>query len=204
MQMLIAALNGSPQKEGNTATLLQKALEIAGEQNVETKLIHVAEALKGIKVPFCYQCSTPCNGNCSRNNKLGEAFDVLRSADAVIVGSPVYFGTVSGQLKAFWDKTRILRKEKVLLNVPGFAVSVGTSRFGGQETTMAALQQMMLVQGMSIVGDGYNENDCGHFGVCAQQPVEKDVEVWKRMPIAVKRLLEVAEITMELKNSRKD
>jgi len=73
------------------------------------------------------------------------------------MGSPVYFGTrMPGQLKAFWDKTRVLRREKALAAEccrGAIAVGAGTL-WGVKKTTLKAIHDMMLVQGMIIVGDG--------------------------------------------------
>ena len=44
--------------------------------------------------------------------KLEEAYNKISKADAVIVGSPVYFGTVSAQLKCFFDKALYIRKQR--------------------------------------------------------------------------------------------
>ena len=44
-------------------------------------------------------------------------------------------------------------------------------RFGGQETTIKAIHDLMLVQGLIIVGDGHRDFDSGHQGACAQRPV---------------------------------
>ncbi len=198
--MLVVALNGSPQKKGNTSTLLEAALEGARRQKARTELVHISEILKDLKVPFCNQCSTPCEGACSKDNRLGEVFDLLRKADGLLIGSPVYFGTVSGQLKAFWDKTRILRKEKALLNVPGGALSVGAARFGGQENTLNAIFQMMLVQGMTVVGDGFYLEDCGHFGSCAQKPAEEDTKGLERARILGQRVAESAVTLSDLRH----
>lgn len=197
--MLILGLNGSPQKEGNTVNLLNKALEAASELGAETGILHIADALKGSKTPFCINCSPICEGACAKGNKLGEAFDLLRQADGLIIGSPVYFGTVSAQLKGFWDKTRALRKDKALMNVVGGAVTVGASRFGGQETTARAIHDMMLVQGMTIIGDGYIEDDAGHHGVCAQRPSSEDQVGLTRAGIMGRRVAELAAATMNLR-----
>jgi len=70
-------------------------------------------------------------------------------------------------------------------------VTVGGARFGGQETTMKALHDIMLVHGMTIVGDGYVGDDCGHHGVCAQQPADKDEFAIKRAKILGRRLVDV-------------
>ncbi len=197
--MLIVGINGSPRKEGNTAYLLREGLAAAADAGAETVLIHAGEALADQRNFFCIQCSTPCRGLCSQGNRLGEAYDVLRRSDGVLLGSPVYFGSVSAQLKAFWDKSRILRKEKNLLNVVGAAVAVGGSRFGGQETTLKALFDMMLVQGMMIVGDGHPDFDCGHQGGCGQAPAAQDEFAVKRVRILGRRLAEVAAATMSLR-----
>lgn len=197
--MLIVGLNGSPQKEGNTVNMINAALEAASRMGSETRVLHITDAMKGVAQPFCNNCSPVCEGVCARGNNLGEAFDLLRKADGVIIGSPVYFGTVSAQLKGFWDKSRVLRKEKALVNVVGGAVSVGASRFGGQETTVRALQDMMFVQGMTVIGDGYIEDDAGHLGACAQKPSSEDSFGLERAAIMGRRVAELAGATMALR-----
>ncbi|MDN5327058.1 MAG: hypothetical protein PWP41_1754 [Moorella sp. (in: firmicutes)] len=200
--MLIVGLNGSPKKDGNTAFLVREGLAAAAAAGAETALIHIADAMADQKIPYCTQCSSPCQGACSRHNRLGEAFDLLRRADGLLLGSPVYFGSVSAQLKAFWDKSRILRKEKALLNVVGAGVTVGGARFGGQETTIKALFDMMLVQGMILVGDGHVEADCGHQGSCGQAPASSDEFAIRRVRLAGRRLAEVAAATITLRRHR--
>ncbi len=197
--MLIVGLNGSPQKEGNTVNMINAALEAASRMGCDTRVLHVTDAMKGVAHPFCNNCSPVCEGVCARGNNLGEAFDLLRKADGIIIGSPVYFGTVSAQLKGFWDKSRVLRKEKALVNVVGGAVSVGAARFGGQETTVRAIQDMMLVQGMTVIGDGYIENDAGHQGACAQKPSSGDSPGLERAAIMGRRVAELAGATMGLR-----
>jgi len=197
--LLIVALNGSPQKEGNTVAMLNEALSEAKKMGAKTELIHVADALKDQKIPFCYNCTEPCEGKCFQGKKLGEAYELLVKADGILMGSPVYFGTVSGQLKAFWDKTRALRKDYKLLNVVGAAFTSGSGRFGGQETTAKALFDMMLVQGMTIVGDGYLEDGCGHQGAFAQKPAEEDASGLKRSRVLTRRVVQVAEATKQLR-----
>lgn len=200
--MLILAVNGSPHREGNTAMMLKAALEEIKGPGVETGFIQVSEALSGLKQPYCICCSTPCTGKCYRGTQLEEVFNLFRRADGIILGSPVYFGTVSAQLKTLWDKSRLLRKEKVLLNVVGGAVVNGGARFGGQETTLRAMHDMMLVQGMTVVGDGYVEDDAGHQGACAKRPVQEDPQGFARARILGKRILEVARATRELRSFR--
>jgi len=196
---LIVALNGSPNKEGNTAFLLQQALDEFIKAGANACMLHCQDMLKGMKIPFCIACSSPCSGKCYEGTELSEAFDIISRADGLIVGSPVYFGTVSAQLKAFWDKSRFLRTEKKLLNVVGGAITVGASRFGGQETALRAIHDMFLVQGMIIVGDGYHEDDCGHMGGAAQRPSSEDANAKNRCRILARRIFQVANATKDLR-----
>jgi multimeric flavodoxin WrbA len=200
VSLLIVALNGSPNKDGNTALLLREAMETAAALGTDARLINAAEVLADLDRPFCTSCSNPCNATCAEGNKLGEALEILRQADSLIIGSPVYFGTITGQLAAFWDKTRTLRRDKALLNVVGGAVTVAGSRFGGQESTVGAIHDLMMVQGMIIVGDGQREFDCGHQGVCAQRPSADDAGAVDRVRILARRIVEVANATRALRH----
>lgn len=200
---LIIAVNGSPNRKGNTAVLLAEALETARERGASTRWMHCVDYLQDLKLPFCAACSSPCAGKCFEGHKLVEAFELLSQADGLLIGSPVYFGTVSAQLKAFWDKTRSIRASKGLLNVVGGALTVGGSRFGGQETTLRAIHDMMLVQGMIIVGDGHIEDDCGHQGAAAQRPASEDEWALSRCRIMGKRITDLALSTRELRTNRK-
>ncbi len=187
--MYILAVNGSPNRKGNTAFLLEKVIEAAREEGVEGRIIHVMDVLKDQENPFCMACSSPCKEAChARSPALREACEALEEAAAVVLGSPVYFGTVSAQLKAFWDKTRAVRSRRSLVGKPAAAVSVGAARFGGQETTLKALHDMLLIQGMSVVGEGTAEDDAGHQGVCAQRPAEEDAFALERARILGRRL----------------
>lgn len=198
-ELLIIGLNGSPNKEGNTAYLLKEALSEIRDWGAETELINCADALKGLKTPFCLACSSPCLAKCYQKKELAKVYERLAVCDGIILGSPVYFGTVSGQMKAFWDKSRALRANKALINVVGGALTTGGSRYGGQETTLRALQDIMLVQGMIVVGDGYIDDDAGHQGVAGQKPVEQDANAQQRARILGRRLVQVCAATRDIR-----
>ncbi len=187
--MYLLAINGSPLKKGNTAHLLELVLQAAREEGVQTRLLHVMDALKDQKRPYCVACSSPCKELCHEEDpRLREAVDLLEGCGGLVLGSPVYFGTVSGQLKSFWDKTRAARTRHSLVGKAGAAVSVGASRFGGQETTLRALHDMMIIHGMYIVGDGNMADDAGHHGVCAQRPAAEDDYAAGRAGVLGRRL----------------
>lgn len=170
--MKILALNGSHNKDGNTQYLLKKILSYFPED--DTEIINVFDAITDAKYPFCINCTTPCTGMCYKGTLLEDAFEKVSEADFVIIGSPVYFGSMTAQLKAFFDKTRKIRAEKKWLLKPMAAVSVGASKYGGQERTIDDIQSCAFVSGMIVIGNGSDIN-MGHFGVSAQKPALDDV-----------------------------
>ncbi len=190
--MLIIGLNGSPHTQGNTAFLLKTALEAAESAGAnQTELIQIGELMEHMEDPFCTDCQSPCLDIQCGNDALYEVLDKLVAADGLFLGSPVHFGTVSAQLKAFWDKTRSLRRKQALLQTPGGALSVAGARFGGQETTLRALQDMMMIHGMSIINDGsLNSQVAGHLGVSAQKPSDQDEDAIKSARVMGERIVE--------------
>jgi multimeric flavodoxin WrbA len=115
----------------------------------------------------------------------------MKRAEVILFGSPVYFGGPTAQLKAFFDKSRYFRKEKAYLGKHAAVLTVGGSKYGGQETTVKAIQDCLLVQGMVIMGDGSSEFDAGHQGVCAHRPAAEDEFAIKRCKSLAKRILEL-------------
>lgn len=195
----IVAINGSPNQAGNTATLLQAILQHIPPAQAETHLLHAAAIVTASGEPFCTVCGTPCPGVCYAGTPLEEAYALLQQADAILLGSPVYFGTVSAPIKAFFDKSRKLRAGKALLNKVGAAVAVGAARFGGQETTLRALHDIMLVHGMILVGDGDRSTNCGHHGVAAQAPAGNDHYAHSSAAALAARITAVAQATQTLR-----
>jgi len=199
--MLIVGLNGSPNRQENTAYILEAALGAAAKLGARIETIFIREILDSQKVPFCINCETPCRGVCYKGTALEKVLEKMAAADGLLLASPVFFGTVSGQIKAFWDKTRRLRREKKLLNTVGGALSVGAARFGGQETTLRVLHSMMLVQGMIIVGDSH-EKSAGHHGTCVGGTAEEDQNALKRAFMLGQRVAQVCEATAVLRANR--
>jgi len=104
--MNIMAFNGSPRKDWNTATLLNKALEGAASKGATTELIHLYDLnYKGCI--SCFACKTKDGvsyGRCPVNDDLKDVFRKVEEVDAIILGSPIYFGRVSGEMASFLDR----------------------------------------------------------------------------------------------------
>ncbi len=104
--MNVIAINGSPRKKWNTATLLEKALEGAASQGAETELVHLYELdFKGCI--SCFSCKTKDHksyGKCAVKDDLAPILKKVEDADAIILGSPIYFGSVSGEMRSFMER----------------------------------------------------------------------------------------------------
>jgi multimeric flavodoxin WrbA len=104
--MRVMAFNGSPRKKWNTATLLEKALEGAAAQGAETRLVHLYEiAYTGCMSCFaCKSIGGKSYGRCAVQDGLTPVLREAEAADALIFGSPLYFGTVPGQMRSFMER----------------------------------------------------------------------------------------------------
>jgi multimeric flavodoxin WrbA len=101
--MKIIAISGSPRLGGNTETALLEALEGAGVAAPETALIRLNElAFRGCQ--GCYGCRVPGSTGCVVPDELQPVYQAVAEADVVLLGSPVYYGYVSGQMKSCLDR----------------------------------------------------------------------------------------------------
>lgn len=104
--MYVIAINGGPRKNWNTATILNKALEGAASQGATTELINLYDLnFKGCV--SCFACKLKGGksyGKCAYKDDLTPVLEKIESADAVILGSPIYFGEVTGEMRSFMER----------------------------------------------------------------------------------------------------
>jgi len=104
--MNIIAFNGSPRKNGTTATLLRKALEGATSQGAKTEFVPLSQlAMRGCQACFsCKKRGGQSYGKCVQKDGMTPLYDKIEHADAVFLGTPIYFGTVSSGTKMFIER----------------------------------------------------------------------------------------------------
>ncbi|MDD2614935.1 MAG: flavodoxin family protein [Methanosarcina sp.] len=104
--MKVIAINGSPRKNWNTATLLEKALEGAKSEGAETEIVHLYNLeFKGCI--SCFACKVKGGKNlarCSIKDELTPVLEKLEVADAAILGSPIYLGNSTGEMRSFMER----------------------------------------------------------------------------------------------------
>ena len=104
--MKLIAINGSPRKDWNTDTLLKKALDGAASAGAETEMVYLYD----LKFKGCVSCKAcklqkePRPNRCVLRDDLTAVLDRVHEADAVILGSPVYFSEVTGEMRSFFER----------------------------------------------------------------------------------------------------
>ena len=104
--MKVIAVNGSPRKKWNTATLLERALEGATSKGAETELVHLYDLdFKGCVSCFaCKMIDGPSYGRCVVRDDLTPLLKAVLNVHALIFGSPIYYGNVTGEMKSFMER----------------------------------------------------------------------------------------------------
>jgi len=102
----IVAINGSPRKSWNTATLIKHALDGAKSQGAKAELVHIYNLdFKGCTSCFsCKQKDGKSYGRCGMFDGLTPILDAISGADGLILGSPIYFGCVTGEMRSFMER----------------------------------------------------------------------------------------------------
>jgi multimeric flavodoxin WrbA len=104
--MKVIAINGSPRKNRNTAQLLQNALEGAKNAGAETEFIHLYDLnYSGCKSCFaCKRQHSKNYGKCGLEDDLKFLFEKIENADVLLLGSPIYFGSITAEMRAFLER----------------------------------------------------------------------------------------------------
>ncbi len=104
--MKAIAINGSPRKDWNTGILLNKALEGAVSKGAEAEIIHLYDYdFKGCI--SCFACKTregKSYGKCAVKDGMTPVYEKIRETNVLFLGSPIYFGDVTGELRSFMER----------------------------------------------------------------------------------------------------
>ena len=153
--MKVVAVNGSARRNGNTATLLRAVLDPLHAAGHDCELIELAgKQISGCN--NCGKCEVTLDETCSGLTDDGNAvIEAMISADALLLGSPVYFGDMTAAMKAIVERAgQVGRKNgSVWARKPGAAV-VAVRRAGAMHT-FDALNHFFLIGEMIVVGSNY-------------------------------------------------
>ena len=168
--MNILGISGSPRKDGNAAYVVQYALQCLAKEGATTRYLSVA----GKTIHPCIDCSKCGEARqCIFEDDIEEFINALRCCDGLISSSPVYFGSVSGQLKTLMDRSLPLRTGGAfeLSGKLGAGIACAGFRNGGLELTLQCMHAFMLIHNMLVIGDGPGS---GHLGATIVGQAQKD------------------------------
>ena len=103
--MKVIGFNGSPRKEGNTSIAIKTVFKALEEEGIETEMMHIAEKpVYGCRA--CGTCKKTGDGFCIIDSDiLNDCVKKMYESDGIIIGSPVYFGSVTPQVKSLIDRS---------------------------------------------------------------------------------------------------
>lgn len=111
--MKILVLNGSPRPNGNTAAMVAAFADGARESGHEVNIINVCQK-KIAGCLACEYCHTKGNGKCIQNDDMQEVYPILEEAEMIVLASPVYYHSFTGQLQCAVNRIYALDKPKNL------------------------------------------------------------------------------------------
>jgi multimeric flavodoxin WrbA len=169
----IIAISCSRREGMNTAGALKIALEAAkavSPDTIDTELIELAGKNLHAEVAAAIELAEGQTDDfLPIAKKLGDPNVV-----GIIIGTPVYFSSMSSPCKDFIERLGVFRKQDFALsNVVAGVLAVGGARNGGQEVAITSVQAALFCQEMVVVGAGRKTT---RFGACVWAGAEEGIE----------------------------
>jgi len=143
--MKILGIAGSPRKGGNTEIAIEETLAVCKSLGATTEFVTLAD----LRVRDCTNCGICPKSDCPIQDDVRPVIDKMLVANAIIIGSPVYFGDVSGLLKCLLDRTVILkRRGNLLKDKVGACIAVG--KIWGHSRALETLAHFFCAHSMII------------------------------------------------------
>ncbi|WP_308621185.1 flavodoxin family protein [uncultured Desulfovibrio sp.] len=165
--MNVLLVNGSPHPKGCTWTALNEAARQLEKNGVQTTLLQVgSKAVRGCIA--CGKCRE--TGYCIfKDDPVNEGIDLLRAADGLIVGSPVYYAGPNATLCAFLDRVFFLKAAPYAFKPAACVVSC---RRGGASASFDRLNKYFTIARMPVVASQYWNSIHGNAPEEAAQDAE--------------------------------
>jgi len=177
--MKVLGINCSPRKGGNTEILINEVFKPLKENGIKTEFFRIGgKKIRGCIA--CMKCRQKADGRChQKNDVINKCIGKMEKADAIIIGSPVYFADLSGDAKAFLDVAGYALRGagNPLKRKPGAAVIA--VRRGGAIHAFDSINHFFLINEMIIPGSSYWNMAIGR----EKGEVLKDKEGMKTMRI---------------------
>lgn len=147
--MKVLLINGSPHKKGCTFTALEEVENQLKANGIDTETLWIGTGA----IPGCLGCGKCGNaGMCVFDDMVNQIHERLEEFDGIVVGSPVYYGGISGQVKCFLDRLF----QSALYEFGGkLGAAVVSCRRGGASMAFQSLNMYFTISNMTVVGSQY-------------------------------------------------
>lgn len=151
-RMKVLLINGSPRKEGNTFIALSEIANQLATHGIESEIMQIGtKPTHGCIV--CGTCKVKGNHRCAFDDDLcNRVNEKMESADAIIVGSPVYYGQPNGSLMSLMQRI-FYSAGDLYRHKPAAAVAI--CRRGGATASLQTLLMPFQIMQMPIVTSQY-------------------------------------------------
>jgi multimeric flavodoxin WrbA len=175
--MKVVAFNGSARKDGNTAVLLRRVLQVLEKEGIETELFQMAgQPIHGCTA--CGICRKVKNKQCKIvNDNVNLYIEKMTEADGIILGSPTYFSMMTPEMKALIDRAGFVARGNNHLFKRKVGAAVVAVRRTGAMPTFDAINHFFLISQMIVPGSSYWNVGIG----LNKGDVEKDEEAMQTM-----------------------
>ncbi len=147
--MKVLIINGSPKKDGNTATALNEIKEVFKAEGIETELLQVGN----LSVRSCIGCKKCTEtGKCVFDDIVNEAAVKFEECDGIVVGSPVYYAAANPAVTAFLTRLFYSTHFNKTMKV---GAAVVAARRGGCSAAFDELNKFFTICGMPIASSQY-------------------------------------------------
>jgi multimeric flavodoxin WrbA len=152
--MKVVAFNGSPRRDGNTATLIRQVLNELENEDIDTEMIQLKGPIMGCIA--CFKCFESKDCKCSLDKDLvNEYIEKMVQADGIILGSPTYFADLTPELKALIDRAGFVAKANNELFRHKVGAAVVAVRRAGAIHVFDSINHFFLISQMVIPGSCY-------------------------------------------------
>ena len=167
--MKVLAINGSPNKGGNTFHALGVVGKELTEAGIDFEMLHIGHKLvRGCTA--CRACGKSRDEKCSiTTDELNLWVQQAKAADGLLLGSPVHFSGIPGTMKSFLDRLFLVSSSNGGLFRQKVGASVVAVRRSGGSSTFDALNHYITYSEMVLAGSNYwNVIHGGSAGEAAQ------------------------------------
>ncbi len=173
--MKIIIINGSPRKNGVTASILHIIEENLKKNRVDTRFVNLSE----ISMEHCTGCcSCYKTGHCYIDDDAERLSIEIEKADGIVIGSPTYASNISGYLKQFIDRGHFVI-EQLLHNK--YAITIATGENYGSKDTSNVLNKLINYSGGKISGKLI-------FNVPFNEKIQSNINIIKKSENVADRL----------------